>query len=53
MTFSNTSHTVKRFDVEIQQLINLVMAMGREVEQQFQRAEDLCVVAQRILSLER
>lgn len=38
MTFSNTSHTVKRFDVEIQQLINLVLEMGREVEQQTQRA---------------
>ena len=38
MTFSNTSHTVKRFDMEIQQLINLVLEMGREVEQQVQRA---------------
>ncbi len=38
MTFSNSSHTVKRFDVEIQQLINLVLEMGREVEQQVQRA---------------
>lgn len=38
MTFSNSEHTVKRFDVEIQQLINLVLEMGREVEQQVQRA---------------
>ena len=38
MTFSNASHTVKRFDIEIQQLLDLVMAMGREVEQQVRRA---------------
>ena len=38
MTFSNSGHTVKRFDVEIQQLINLVLDMGREVEQQVHRA---------------
>lgn len=38
MTFSNTGHTVKRFDVEIQQLIDLVLAMGREAEQQVERA---------------
>ena len=38
MTFSNTGHTFKRFDIEIQQLIDLVLEMGREVEQQVQRA---------------
>jgi phosphate transport system protein len=38
MTFSNSGHTVKRFDVEIQQLVNLVLEMGREVEQQVKRA---------------
>ena len=38
MTFSNSGHTVKRFDVEIQQLVNLVLDMGREVEQQVKRA---------------
>ncbi|MDS4025999.1 MAG: phosphate signaling complex protein PhoU [Candidatus Contendobacter sp.] len=38
MTFSNSEHTVKRFDVEIQQLVNLVLAMGRGVEQQVKRA---------------
>ena len=38
MTFSNSEHTVKRFDVEIQQLVNLVLDMGREVEQQVTRA---------------
>ena len=38
MTFSNSGHTVKRFDVEIQQLVNLVLDMGREVEQQVTRA---------------
>jgi len=38
MTFSKSEHTFKRFDIEIQQLIDLVMAMGREVEQQVRRA---------------
>ena len=38
MTFSNSEHTVKRFDVEIQQLVNLVLEMGQEVEQQVKRA---------------
>jgi phosphate transport system protein len=38
MTFSNRGHTVKRFDAEIQQLVNLVLEMGRAVEQQVNRA---------------
>lgn len=38
MTFSNSEHTVKRFDVEIQQLVNLVLEMGREVALQVKRA---------------
>ncbi len=38
MTFSNSGHTVKRFDMEIQQLVNLVLEMGRAVEQQVNRA---------------
>lgn len=38
MTFSNSGHTVKRFDVEIQQLVNLVLEMGREVALQVKRA---------------
>ena len=38
MTFSNSEHTVKRFDVEIQQLVNLVLEMGREAALQVKRA---------------
>lgn len=38
MTFSNSEHTVKRFDVEIQQLVNRVLEMGREVALQVKRA---------------
>ena len=38
MTFSNSGHTVKRFDLEIQQLVDLVLEMGRAVEQQIQSA---------------
>ncbi|MFO1422932.1 MAG: phosphate signaling complex protein PhoU [Candidatus Competibacteraceae bacterium] len=38
MAFSNSVHTVKRFDMEIQRLIDLVMAMGREVERQVNHA---------------
>ncbi|MDG4595833.1 MAG: phosphate signaling complex protein PhoU [Candidatus Contendobacter sp.] len=38
MTFSNREHTVKRFDVEIQQLVNLVLEMGREAALQVKRA---------------
>jgi phosphate transport system protein len=38
MTFSNREHTVKRFDVEIQQLVHLVLEMGREVALQVKRA---------------
>jgi phosphate transport system protein len=38
MAFTNSGHTVKRFDVEIQQLVDLVLEMGRTVEQQVNRA---------------
>ena len=38
MVFTNSQHTVKRFDMEIQQLVNLVLDMGRTVEQQVSRA---------------
>ncbi len=38
MTFSNSGHTVKRFDLEMQRVVDLVLEMGHEVEQQVQRA---------------
>ncbi len=38
MAFSNRQHTVKRFDAEIQQLVELVLDMGRTVERQVSRA---------------
>lgn len=38
MAFSNRQHTVKRFDMEIQQLVDLVLEMGRTVERQVSRA---------------
>ena len=41
MAFTNSQHTVKRFDVEIQQLVNLVLDMGRTVERQVSRAVEV------------
>ncbi|HAO32505.1 MAG TPA: phosphate signaling complex protein PhoU [Candidatus Competibacter sp.] len=38
MAFASSQHTVKRFDVEIQQLVNLVLEMGQAVERQVSRA---------------
>ncbi|MBL8258707.1 MAG: phosphate signaling complex protein PhoU [Candidatus Competibacteraceae bacterium] len=38
MAFASSQHTVKRFDVEIQQLVNLVLEMGQTVERQISRA---------------
>ncbi|HRD64555.1 MAG TPA: phosphate signaling complex protein PhoU [Candidatus Competibacter sp.] len=55
MAFANSQHTVKRFDVEIQQLVNLVLDMGRTVEQQVGRAvavfrEGDAVAAQEVIA---
>lgn len=41
MAFSNNQHTVKRFDMEIQQLVDLVLEMGRTVERQVSRAVEV------------
>ena len=41
MAFSNSQHTVKRFDREIQQLVDLVLDMGRTVERQVSRAVEV------------
>ena len=41
MTFATKQHTVKRFDMEIQQLVNLVLEMGRAVELQVTRAVEV------------
>ncbi|MBL8250223.1 MAG: phosphate signaling complex protein PhoU [Candidatus Competibacter sp.] len=38
MAFASSQHTVRRFDVEIQQLVNLVLEMGQTVERQVSRA---------------
>ena len=38
MAFANSQHTVKRFDAEIQQIVNLVLEMGQTVERQVSRA---------------
>ena len=55
MAFASSQHTVKRFDVEIQQLVNLVLDMGRTVEQQVGRAvavfrEGDAVAAQEVIA---
>ena len=55
MAFTNSGHTVKRFDVEIQQLVDLVLEMGRTVEQQVNRAvrafrEGDAVAAQEVIA---
>lgn len=38
MAFASSGHTVKRFDAEIHQLVDLVLEMGRTVESQVSRA---------------
>lgn len=38
MAFTNSQHTVKRFDMEIQQLVDLALEMGRAVERQVSQA---------------
>lgn len=55
MAFANSQHTVKRFDLEIQQLVNLVLDMGRTVERQVGRAvavflEGDAVAAQEVIA---
>lgn len=41
MAFAKSQHTVKRFDLEIQQLVNLVLEMGQAVELQVSRAVEV------------
>ena len=41
MAFSNSQHTVRRFDMEIQQLVELVLDMGQTVERQVSRAVEV------------
>lgn len=41
MAFSNSQHTVKRFDMEIQQLVELVLDMGQTVARQVSRAVEV------------